>query len=77
MPPSEETEIALLKQGFAHISEGFDEMKSDIKEIKEKLDDKYVTKEDFTFWRNVIVACISTTFVLAVTALIEVALKIR
>lgn len=54
--PLEETRLALLEQSVA-------EIKEDIKEIKTKLDDKYVTREEFVtlrddhiYWRNILVS---------------------
>lgn len=82
--PTEETKIAVLETEVKNLVASVDEMKGDVKEIKDKLDDKYATKEelgslkdDFNFWRNILVACVSTALVLSLTTLIAILFKVK
>lgn len=52
MPKDIETEVAVLKEQTKTLHSDLSEMKGDIKEIKELLSSKFVTKEEFNNFKK-------------------------
>jgi len=52
MPKDIETEVAVLKEQTKTLHSDLSEMKGDIKEIKELLSSKFVTKEEFNGYKR-------------------------
>ena len=53
---TEKTKLAVLQEQMKQMHENIEVIKTDIHEIKAKLDDVYVKKEDFFFWRNILIS---------------------
>lgn len=72
---SEETKVAVLEEKIQNLINLVGEMKDDLKEVKSSLSEKYVTREDFNFWRNIIVSLVSAALILSVGTVISLLTK--
>ena len=73
MTPPIETQVAVLKEQTNTLHSDLNEMKTDIKEIKELLSSKFVTKEEFNNFKKsqtfqkMIIAVVTTIFTAIIT----------
>ena len=61
MDQSQETQIAVLQEKVNNLDGIVREVKKVTERIENKLDDTYVKKDDFIFWRNILISGILLT----------------
>lgn len=69
------TRVALLEQTSKTVETRLTNIDKNIEKINEKLDDKYVTRDDFYFWRNVLVTMVSSALLMSFGLLLEILFK--
>ena len=63
---TDKTKLAVMQEQIKQLHENVETIKVDIHEIKAKLDDVYVRKEDFFFWRNILISGILVSLAVGV-----------
>lgn len=66
MEQSPETQIAVLQEKVSNLEKLVTEMRDSLDRIETKLDDTYVKKDDFLFWRNILISGIILTIFLSI-----------
>lgn len=63
---SQETQIAVLQEKVGNLERIAASMDEKLGRIEDKLDDTYVKKDDFLFWRNILISGIILTIFLGI-----------
>lgn len=74
---SPETQIALLQADVSRAKEDINDIKATTRRIEDKLDNRYVSKDDFLFWRNALVGMVSAALVMSFGLLLDLLFKIN
>lgn len=72
---TQSTKIALIQQDMQYVKEGMKDLKDGMDEVNKKLNDRYVSKEEFEPIKKVVYGLVGLILVAVVGAIISLVVK--